>query len=97
MKLFCDLCVVASLEQQFGNLPFPRTQTNRRFVHPKFPSLTKSMISREILCGCSSPALGGAASQASHTHPTLTIRKAIAFTLPPYCSFREKNFHIAQK
>lgn len=30
-------------------------------------------------------------------HPKLTLPDPSAFALPPYCSFREKNFHISQE
>jgi len=37
LELSGNLRIVATLEQQLGNLLFPRTQPNRAFVHSGFP------------------------------------------------------------
>jgi hypothetical protein len=41
VQLFCDLRVIATLEEQFGNLPFSGAQTNHLFIHALIPFLNK--------------------------------------------------------
>jgi hypothetical protein len=56
LELSGNLRIVATLEQQFGNLLFPRTQPNRAFVHSGFPlglciqGPIRAVVDRSSMC-----------------------------------------------
>ena len=44
LELFCNIGVVAPLEQQLHNLPFPRRQTYRSLCHANFPLIVSTHV-----------------------------------------------------
>jgi hypothetical protein len=94
LKLFCNVGVVAALEQQLHNLPFPRSQTYRSFYHANFPLIVAALCVDGRNRDRNPPRwrLNGTPTR---RNPTPFLRKSVALTVPCEAPMTQEQHKIS--